>query len=212
MTNHIALVGDSIFDNSVYVDGPYSVSDHLIKLEPEWHIDLIAVDGHTTIDVPDQSRLIAKGTSHIVLSIGGNDALNVISKLRTPCHDVLEGLGVLADIREEFIRNYALALEAVMSHRLPLILCTIYDQVPGLSPELQTALSSFNEVILREAAIRQLPVIDLRCICNSTSDYSSISPIEPSEEGGLKIAQWISASVREIDHGAGGCRLFCPRH
>jgi len=212
MTKRIALVGDSIFDNFNYVDGPYAVSDHLITLEPDWHVDLIAVDGHTTIDIPDQSRLIPKGTGNIIMSVGGNDALNVISKLRTPCHDVLEGLSVLADIREEFTRNYGLALDAVMSHRLSVVLCTIYDQVPGLSPELQTALSSFNEVILREAANRQLPVIDLRCICNSPSDYSSISPIEPSEEGGLKIAQWISACVREIDKHAGGCRLFCPRH
>lgn len=211
MTKRIALVGDSIFDNFNYVDGPYAVSDHLNKLEPDWHVDLIAVDGHTTIDIPDQSRLIPKETSHIIMSVGGNDALNVISKLRTPCQDVIEALGVLADIREEFIRNYGLALNAVMSHRLPVILCSIYDQVPGLSPELQTALSSFNEVILREAARMQLPVIDLRCICTATSDYSSISPIEPSEEGGLKIAEWISACVREIDNGAGGCRLFCPR-
>jgi hypothetical protein len=212
MNTHIALLGDSIFDNSIYVEGPYSVSEHLRKLEPEWQVSLIAVDGHTTTEVPEQSSRTPKGVTHIALSIGGNDALNVISRLRTPCHDVIGALSVLAEIREEFTNNYRHALDAVMLHRLPVVLCTIYDQVPGLSPELQTALSSFNEVILREAAGRQMPAIDLRCICTFASDYSSISPIEPSEEGGLKIAQSISVAVHRINEGTSGCHLICPGH
>lgn len=211
MGKHIVLLGDSIFDNAVYVDGPFSVSEHLKRLEPDWQVTLIAVDGHTTIQVPDQADLIPKGTTHIALSVGGNDALNVIPKLRTSSHDVIESLRVLADIRTEFAKNYRQALDAVLSHRLPVIVCTIYDQVPGLTPELQTALAPFNETILKEAARRQLPVIDLRCICTATCDYSSISPIEPSEEGGLKIAQWISEGLRHLDDDPTGCRLFCPK-
>ena len=51
------------------------------------------------------------------------------------------------------------------------------------------ALSLFNDVIVRELAVARVPILDLRPICNAPEDYSSISPIEPSEIGGGKIAR-----------------------
>ncbi len=49
-----------------------------------------------------------------------------------------------------------------------------------------------NEAILAEGSRQQLPVIDLRQICSEVTDYSSLSPIEPSAKGGLKITKVIS--------------------
>ena len=43
-------------------------------------------------------------------------------------------------------------------------------------------------LILRAAAEAGLPVIDLRLVCAAAADYSAISPIEPSVQGGAKIA------------------------
>jgi hypothetical protein len=54
-----------------------------------------------------------------------------------------------------------------------------------------TALAMFNEVILREAFDAKIPVIDLRLICSESSDYSEISPIEPSASGGENIVRAI---------------------
>jgi hypothetical protein len=51
--------------------------------------------------------------------------------------------------------------------------------------EALTALALFNEVILEEACKRKLAVIDLRTICNEKEDYSEVSPIEPSHQGGM---------------------------
>jgi hypothetical protein len=56
-----------------------------------------------------------------------------------------------------------------------------------------TALAIFNDVISREAAIRGLPLIDLRVICNDPGDYAN--PIEPSVQGGAKIARAIAGVV-----------------
>ena len=52
---HAILLGDSIFDNGVYVpDGP-AVTDQL-RAGPseEWRASLLAVDGHVTADVESQ--------------------------------------------------------------------------------------------------------------------------------------------------------------
>jgi hypothetical protein len=208
MQKHLALLGDSIFDNGIYVDGNNAFSDHLARALPEWQITLVAVDGHTTLDIPEQIALIPKTATHIALSVGGNDGLNVIPRLRTETSNVIDSLRVLAQIRREFTRNYQSAMDAIQKISLPLIVCTIYDQVPGLTPELQTALAPFNDTILKEAATRQLPVIDLRCLCNDPRDYSEKSPIEPSSQGGEKIALTLSKILTEHSEHLKGCRLY----
>ncbi|RLM52801.1 SGNH/GDSL hydrolase family protein, partial [Halobellus sp. Atlit-31R] len=71
-----------------------------------------------------------------------------------------------------------------------------YDAVPGLAPGLRAALAPFNDVILREAVLRHLPVLDLRLVCAQASDFASVSPIEPSAQGGGKIA----AAIGELVH------------
>ena len=68
----------------------------------------------------------------------------------------------------------------------PAVASTVYDAIPGLSPGQLAALACFNEVILFEAFRAGLPVVDLRIVCDDPSDYSSLSPIEPSEAGGAK--------------------------
>ena len=90
----------------------------------------------------------------------------------------------------------------------PLLVCTIYDQVPGLPAELGTALGLFNDVILREAVRRALPVLDLRRICTQADDYSEISPIEPSSKGGEKLASKLVAAVLEHDFSRPTCVIY----
>ena len=71
--------------------------------------------------------------------------------------------------------------------------------MPGLAPGVRATLALFNDVILREAAVRRLPVLDLRLVCTEATDYSSSSLIEPSSNGGLKIAAAIEELVRAHD-------------
>jgi len=49
----------------------------------------------------------------------------------------------------------------------------------------------FNDVITRAAFSRGLALIDLRLICDEDSDYAN--PIEPSVQGGAKMARAILA-------------------
>ena len=73
---HLVLIGDSILDNAAYTrGGPDVVSQVRGLLAPGWEATLLAVDGSTTDHVADQLGRLPKQATHLVLSVGGNDAL-----------------------------------------------------------------------------------------------------------------------------------------
>jgi len=190
---HAVLLGDSIFDNASYVPNGRPVIDLLRgQLPAIWQVSLLAVDGDVSLDVLMQLKRLPVDATHLVISCGGNDALQASGVVNELVATVNEALDRLADVREAFRHNYRQVLVAAMKTDKPVFVCTIYDAVPGLPHELQAALALFNEVILFEAAKMGLSVIDLRVICDAPTDYSEISVIEPSERGGLKIATAIA--------------------
>lgn len=195
---HVVLLGDSIFDNAAYVlpGQPDVLAQVRAKLPRDWQATLRAVDGAVTRDVERQLKNMPPDATHLVLSAGGNDALRNIGILREPARAVAEVMERLTGVREEFARNYRAMLDAVMEHRLPVALCTIYDARfpdPREQRLVVTGLSIFNDVITREAFARRLPLIDLRLICNEPDDYAN--PIEPSAKGGEKIAAVIAQAA-----------------
>ena len=196
--NHVVLLGDSIFDNGVYVQRgqPDVVAQVRAKLPQGWQATLCAVDGAVTSGVERQLARVPSDASHLVVSVGGNDALRSSSVLREGARSVAEVMTKFADVQEEFARNYRSMLDAILERRLPTALCTIYDARfpdPREQRLVVTSLSIFNDVITREAFARRLPLIDLRLICNEPDDYAN--PIEPSAKGGDKIAGVIAQVV-----------------
>jgi hypothetical protein len=74
--DHLTLLGDSVFDNAAYVAGaPDVVRQVRQRLPPGARATLVAVDGSTTGDVRRQLRRVSEDATHLVLSVGGNDAL-----------------------------------------------------------------------------------------------------------------------------------------
>jgi lysophospholipase L1-like esterase len=207
---HLILLGDSIFDNAAYVEGGPSVIEQVTHQLPAGaQATLLAVDGDTVSDVIHQLQRLPESATHLMLSVGGNDALGCIATLEAPAVSVRQALVTLTRIKSEFRANYRSLLATVTAKNLPLLVCTIYDSVPGLPEELKTALGMFNDVILSEAVKQGLPVLDLRLICTDAADYSAASPIEPSSQGGAKVAQRLVVTVLGDDCGIGGCRVYC---
>lgn len=197
MTRHLVLLGDSIFDNSAYVRGGLSVIEHLWKILPQSdQALLLAVDGDVADDVMEQMVGIPPDASHLVLSVGGNDALGAIPLMSIPASSVNDALGKLTSVRKHFHQSYRRVICELAGFGKPLAVCTIYEDVPGLTEELKTALSLFNDIITREALAVEAKVIDLRQICTESTDYSNQSPIEPSEQGGMKIAAAITSWLK----------------
>jgi hypothetical protein len=74
---HIVLLGDSIFDNAAYVAGGPDVVRQLRDILPSgWRATLNARDGAVIADLPRQLQELPADATHLVVSIGGNDALN----------------------------------------------------------------------------------------------------------------------------------------
>lgn len=194
---HIVLLGDSIFDNAPYVPAGMAVADHLRACQaPRDRVTLLARDGSVLDDVAAQLAGLAAlpaPPTLLVLSCGGNDVLGLLGAMHGPVATVLEAVELLAVWQRDFRAAYRRMLDAVLATGLPLTVCTIYDAVPGLTAGLRTALAVFNDVIVREAAERGLPVLDLRRVCTAPQDYAACSPIEPSALGGQKIAQALAA-------------------
>jgi hypothetical protein len=128
------------------------------------------------LEVVKQVERVRLDASHLIVSSGGNDALHA-SMLLEQSGRLLE---MLADARKEFRLNHRRLLQALKKTAKPTVICTIYDSILHLGREKKAALSIFNDIIISEASQVEFPVIDLRPLCNEESDYSALSPIEPS--------------------------------
>ena len=208
--SHVVLLGDSIFDNAAYVaGGPDVVAQLRDRLPAGWRATLCAVDGAVTRDVQRQLECIPSDATHLVVSVGGNDALGHSGLLDQGARSMAEAVWRLADVRDEFRRNYGAMLELVLRPGLPTAVCTIYD---GRFPDPRqqrlgaTALTIFNDCITRLAFGRGLPLVDLRLIFNEPGDYAN--PIEPSVQGGAKMAEAIAALVAQHEFSKARPEIF----
>jgi hypothetical protein len=199
--SHVVLLGDSVFDNAAYVgDGPDVIAQLQRRLPEGWEATLCAVDGAVTSGVEAQLARLPEGSTHLVISAGGNDALNHVGIIDEGARSSAEVLNKLAGLSERFRQGYSRMLKAALRRRLPTAVCTIYYPRftdPDLKRLAVTGLSLFNDAIIIEAFQSGVPLLDLRLICNEPSDYANA--IEPSVAGGEKIAGAIIRVLTEHD-------------
>lgn len=201
---YVVLLGDSIFDNKSYVGANgKDVVTHLREMLPEtWQASLNAIDGSVAENVSEQIHDTPANVTHLIISVGGNNAIMNADILEMRANSSSEVFNELAKRREAFEGEYQEMLRAVLSKNLPTAVCTIY--YPNF-PDQQiqkvaiTALATFNDVITRQAVLNGLPLLDLRFICNEESDYAN--EIEPSDAGGKKIAAKILKLFQMHDFG-----------
>ncbi len=209
MSSHIALLGDSVFDNAAYTGREPDVLTHLRAILPApWKASLLAVDGATTRELATQLAKVALEVSHLVISLGGNDALLNSDLLALPVSSTTEALDLFADRIASFEEQYRRAIGAALLLERQTTICTIYNG--NLDAEearvARIALMTFNDVILRLAFEHALPVIDLRAVCDEPRDYAN--PIEPSGRGGRKIARAVARACGALEGAESASRVF----
>jgi hypothetical protein len=196
---HIVLLGDSIFDNSVYVKKNKDFFTYFKNIMPEIVLtSFLAIDGSKIKDLKKQIEKIPHGTTHAVVSIGGNDALSNIDMLNISVKNTGEALCIFNDRINNFENSYFYTIGELCKKVPNITLCTIYNGCfsEDMSKITQTALRMFNDCIYKTANKLSLNVIDLRLICNTPQDYANA--IEPSEIGGEKIAKAISQMLLDF--------------
>src|SRR5215475_3191114 len=207
---HIILLGDSIFDNKAYIHSGLDVITHIRRqIPPEWIASLRAVDGSVIENVKKQALDLPDDATHLIISVGGNDAILKADILQQKAISSAEVLDKLSDVAGEFEYRYCEMLQTVLRLKKPTVVCTIYyPRIP--EPFTQkiavAALTIFNDVIIRQAFQAGVPLIDLRLVCDEDSDYAN--EIEPSEKGGGKIAKAIVRVVNEHNFESGRTEVF----
>jgi len=209
--SHIVLLGDSIFDNKIYVgENGKDVITHLQESLPAgWQTSLEAVDGSLIEDVAEQMLKVPAEATHFIISVGGNNTILDADILQMKADNSAEVLNEIAARRDIFESKYIQMLEKVLSQNKPAAVCTIY--FPNF-PEAVfqrlavTALAVFNDVIIRQATINKLPILDLRLICNELDGYAN--EIEPSDKGGKKIAEKILDLVETYNFSNKQTQIF----
>lgn len=199
---HICLMGDSVFDNDDYIPGELGVIEQLRKsIPPGWSAEKVAVDGDCLEDIPNQLGRVPTHATDIAVSIGGNDLMRV----RHLLSQVAEGArleDVLAAPMADFEIAYTWMLETVLQKGLPVAVCTVYTAIPFEDPVLRThapaAIDTFNGLITRIASARNVRVIRLDLACTELGDFSDMSPIEPSAQGGQKIVDALLAEITRL--------------
>lgn len=208
---HIVLLGDSIFDNRAYVgaDGK-DVITHLRDILPgDWQATLKAIDGSLIENVSEQLFNLPQDATHLVISAGGNNALMNADVLQMRAHSAAEVLNEIADRNSVFESSYCDMLKRVLPLNLPTAVCTVYYPNfpdPSIQKIAVTALAVFNDSIFRQAVLNHVPVLDLRLICVEKTDYAN--EIEPSNEGGKKIAAKIFELIENQEFSRGRTEIF----
>jgi hypothetical protein len=189
--------------------GPDVIRQLRDALPSGWKATLAAVDGAVTASVPRQLQGLPRDASHLVISVGGNDALGQMGVLDAASRSIADALNRLAGIGDDFERGYRAMLDVALARALPTALCTIYDPRypdPRMQRLAVAGLTIFNDVIARQAFARGLPLIDLRLVCDEDGDYAN--PIEPSSRGGDKIARAIARLLAEHDFSRRRSEVF----
>jgi hypothetical protein len=201
----VLVCGDSVFDNTPYVgEGGRDFHSHLSELVDGWEIAFRALDGAVARQVINEQIETSDSFDAVVLSVGGNNALQHLPLLESPeSMSFLEMAQVLADIQGRFRKDYAATLRQAGSASDRLLVATIYRPRFHLDgyPEqvifaIEPLLSVFNDVIQEEARRAGAELLDLREISVSDDDFAN--PIEPSDAGGRKIASKISDWLHSI--------------
>lgn len=209
---HVALLGDSTFDNAAYTAGGPDVVTHLRRLLlPPDRATLLAVDGARIEGARPQVRRLRElldgpgPVTHVALSVGGNDLLVAIGVLDEPAGSVARALLALRERSRAFAEGYRALVDDVVALGLPTVICTVYHGAfddPVDAAVIETALRIFDHEILATGLAHGLPVVDLRRVCDSPGDYWN--PIEPSERGGGRIASAVLGALRAPRYDLGG--------
>jgi hypothetical protein len=95
---HIILLGDSVFDNAAYVSRDPDVLRQLEQMLPQGRkATLLARDGAVISEIGNQLRGLPSDATHLVISVGGNDALRESGVLESSALSVADALTKLTE-------------------------------------------------------------------------------------------------------------------
>ena len=176
---NIILLGDSILNNSNYVNPGESVSD-LIKSKGGINIMNVAIDKSKIKDINKQLIRIPSNynnsNTYIFISVGGNDILNLPSQNDEQINELFkEYLKNIKAIKNKFPKSKIVALN-------------IYYPPSSYYKMYYNSIDLWNK-LLKQNTFEGYNVLNIDEIIKSNNDL--VNEIEPSKQGSIKIANAI---------------------
>ena len=195
---HVVLLGDSTFDSRPYLRGQPDMADRLAE-RANCRATLLAESGSRLADIAGQLARVPSDATHLLLSAGGNDLLDLVRGLHAHGGGIVAQVGMATGLVGDFRRRFAKACERIAALRLPTACCTIY-QPPVSDPILRqlgsAAVFLANTAIRAEAGSNGLSIVGLREICREPADFHD--PIHPSASGADKISEALAAWFNNV--------------
>lgn len=180
---NIILLGDSILNNSNYVNPGESVSD-LIKSKGGINIMNVAIDKSKIKDINKQLIRIPSNynnsNTYIFISVGGNDILNFPSQNDEQINEKIN------EIFKEYLKNVK-----AIKNKFPkskIIAVNIYYPPSSYYKMYYNSIDLWNK-LLKQNTFEGYNVLNIDEIIKSNNDL--MNEIEPSKQGSIKIANAI---------------------
>lgn len=201
-TTTIFLLGDSMLDNTLYVDPNESVAD-IFKTTTDHNVRLFAQDGALISDVYSQLHKISPDynnrDTYICVSAGGNNILDLVSihlqykayNIDNDDEDASKGNNV-----NQIFEQYKKLINAI-TLKLPnanILLLNLY--YPTAEPALKPLISHWNEKMDAsfENVAKRIRVVRVDKSLTRPDDFTH--RIEPSYEGGCKMVDLIKGVIQ----------------
>jgi len=159
--------------------------------------------------LPGRMRQIPADATHIAISLEGAWAIEASGLLQVEVRTIRDALATLARAADEFERIFTELIRAALETDLPTVVCTLVPaRASGLEQQrvTATALSVFNDRILRLAVAASLSIVELRLVCNEDADYASETLL--SRDGVRKAANVIRAALSDVSRPGGRMRVY----
>ena len=180
----IILLGDSILENSNYVEKYFNVESNIKKKHP--HVLNLAQDhaviNNLTLQIKHlKQKKINKGDI-IFVSVGGNDILN---------HYRFKKKGKIKDLNPMFEKYAEMILRLKNTSSNQIVLLNIY--APPKVKEYHNIIVLWNKKQKSFASENNIKVLDIHSLVNHKQHF--VKNIEPSNQGGEIIANAIINSI-----------------
>ena len=177
---NLILMGDSVFNNTNYVDKGHSIKDIINKKYS--NVTIVAQDNSVINDLKKQYQLIPnsknESDSKIIVSIGGNDLLN-----HYKINDISDTKYV-----DTIFNNYVSNIEYLTDNfKGEVIICNIYYPQDKSYKKFHPIIDNWNKKINNFSTTHNLKVVNLDEFINKKHHF--VKGIEPSYQGGLAIKQ-----------------------
>jgi hypothetical protein len=206
--SHLVVLGDALDDLLPLRDSRPDGLEQLFapQVQQPWKLSVVSPE---EIAREGDNVSLPPGASHALVCMEGIRAIEVSGLLGTEplsYEDALVALSLAADVFERQVEHLIYIAQAA---RIPVVVSTMHPPRYGDQRRQRavfTALSVFNQRIMRCAFAARVPIVPLALVCTETDDYVDSSRL--SKRGLRKVANVVFAALQAASRAGQRSEVF----